>query len=187
MMVVENLVINPLALASASGIDGGASGLRHLLRDLTSNPLVLALSAALALRVLGLSLPERFAETLELLARMSAPAALLVRRGHIGDPASRRSVCSRDTGDCGQARAKTDIDLGCLCGRSRRVAPICYGGSYLCRHADDFCLSDPLPVRRHQRDGRLFLAGGDWTLNTDHIGVAYGCCGSVTGSKSKFY
>ncbi|MDZ4049236.1 MAG: hypothetical protein U1D54_03710 [Limnobacter sp.] len=78
MMVVENLVINPLALASASGVDGGTSGLRPLLRDLTSNPLVLALSAARALRVLGLSLPERFAETLELLARMSAPAALLV-------------------------------------------------------------------------------------------------------------
>jgi predicted permease len=78
MMVVENLVIIPLALALASRSDGGASGLRSLLRDLTRNPLVLALSAALALRVLGFSLLERFAATLELLARMSAPAALLV-------------------------------------------------------------------------------------------------------------
>ncbi|GGH59161.1 AEC family transporter [Frigidibacter albus] len=74
MMVIENLVIIPLALILSSNA-GGAVG---LLRDLARNPLILALAAAIAFQMAGLSLPSHAARTLDLLARMSAPAALLV-------------------------------------------------------------------------------------------------------------
>jgi len=74
MMVVENLVMIPLALILSSN----AGGVVALLRDLARNPLILALAAAIAFQMAGLSLPGHAARTLDLLARMSAPAALLV-------------------------------------------------------------------------------------------------------------
>jgi len=79
MMVVENLLIIPLALILSSNAGGGGSVRAWaLLRDLTRNPLILALGAAIAFQMAGLSLPSHAAHTLDLLARMSAPAALLV-------------------------------------------------------------------------------------------------------------
>lgn len=75
MMVVENMAIIPLALILSSERRGGAL---MLIRDLARNPLILALAAALAFRLAGLSLPGLAVQTLDLLARMSAPAALLV-------------------------------------------------------------------------------------------------------------
>lgn len=74
MMVVENLVMIPLALILSSN----AGGVGALLRDLARNPLILALAAAIAFQMANLSLPGHAARTLDLLARMSAPAALLV-------------------------------------------------------------------------------------------------------------
>lgn len=75
MMVIENMAIIPLALILSSERRGGAL---MLVRDLARNPLILALAAALAFRLAGLSLPGLAVQTLDLLARMSAPAALLV-------------------------------------------------------------------------------------------------------------
>ncbi|AMY70933.1 AEC family transporter [Frigidibacter mobilis] len=79
MMVIENLMMIPLALILSSNAGGGGSVRGSaLLRDLARNPLILALGAALAFQVVGLSLPDQASRTLDLLARMSAPAALLV-------------------------------------------------------------------------------------------------------------
>lgn len=76
MMVIENLVIIPLALVLSSDPQGG--GKAALLRNLARNPLVIALVAALVFRLAGLGLPDQARQTLDLLAKMSAPAALMV-------------------------------------------------------------------------------------------------------------
>ncbi|MBH0236485.1 AEC family transporter [Methylobrevis albus] len=79
MMVVENLIIIPLAIVLSSETrDGGRGRALALLRDLSRNPLILALAASFAFRLLGLSLPDPAVRTLDLLARMSPPAALLI-------------------------------------------------------------------------------------------------------------
>lgn len=82
-MVVELLVMIPLALilgAAASG-RGAAATVRRIGIDLLANPLILALAAGVALAWSGLELPEVAAEALGMLAAMSAPVALLVIGG----------------------------------------------------------------------------------------------------------
>lgn len=82
MMVVENLVIIPLALILSTG--GG----RGVLKDLVRNPLIVSLCIALAFRMTGADLPMVARDTLDLLARMSAPAALLVVGATLAAPLS---------------------------------------------------------------------------------------------------
>jgi malonate transporter and related proteins len=82
MMIVENLLIIPLALILCSGSGKG------VLNDLTRNPLILSLGIAVAFRMTGAELPLAAKDTLELLARMSAPMALLVVGATLAAPLS---------------------------------------------------------------------------------------------------
>ncbi len=78
-MLVENLLVLPLGLAAMAWAQAGSgvSPWAGVLR----NPLIWALLAGLAVSALGLALPAPLTRALELLARMSAPLALLVIGG----------------------------------------------------------------------------------------------------------
>lgn len=82
-LIVENLMIIPLALVlgAGSGEGGGLAALRTSLLGMLRSPIVLALLAALAFTSLGLRLPAPLQATLDMLARISAPIALLVVGG----------------------------------------------------------------------------------------------------------
>jgi len=85
-LLVENVLVIPLgltALALAQGADGRAPGAggREALAGLARNPLLLALLAGLAVSALGLPLPAVVRDVLGMLARISAPLALLVVGG----------------------------------------------------------------------------------------------------------
>lgn len=82
-LIVENLVILPIALTlfAIAGGDGVASLRTRLARDVLRNPLMIALVAGGAVSALGVSLPPPAQSALDLLARMSAPLALLVIGG----------------------------------------------------------------------------------------------------------
>lgn len=82
MMVIENLLIIPLALILSSG--GGQGVVKNLVR----NPLIVSLGIAVAFRMTGADLPIVAKDTFELLARMSAPAALLVVGATLAAPLS---------------------------------------------------------------------------------------------------
>lgn len=82
MMVIENLVIIPLGLILSTG---GGTG---VLKDLVRNPLIVSLCIAIAFRMTGADLPLVAKDTFELLARMSAPAALLVVGATLAAPLS---------------------------------------------------------------------------------------------------
>ncbi|NML15705.1 AEC family transporter [Azohydromonas caseinilytica] len=85
-MLVENLLMIPVALALADG--GNSSKVWHAtlartLRRLAGNPLILSISAGLAMSVLGLQLPAPVARAVQLLANASAPVALFVIGGSL--------------------------------------------------------------------------------------------------------
>jgi len=82
-MSVENILILPLALVliSAATADDARSDRMAVLRGIATNPLLIALLAGLLVSAIGLALPGPARATLELLARLSAPLALLVIGG----------------------------------------------------------------------------------------------------------
>lgn len=79
-MIVENLVMIPLAMALGTPGGGASRGaaIRAQVVGLLRNPVVVALAAALIVTGSGLPLPAPVRQTLEMLARMSAPVALFV-------------------------------------------------------------------------------------------------------------
>ncbi len=87
-MLVENLVVIPLALALAER-DGDAAEvtrrwhdtLRQTLRGLLVNPLILAILAGLAFALLGLRLPEPVARAVQMASAASSPLALFLIGG----------------------------------------------------------------------------------------------------------
>ncbi|MCC5963959.1 MAG: AEC family transporter [Rhodobacteraceae bacterium] len=93
-LIVENLVILPIALTllALAGDDGVASLRTRLARDVLRNPLMIALVAGGAVSALGASLPAPAQSALDLLARMSAPLALLVIGGMLASLPATGSV-----------------------------------------------------------------------------------------------
>ncbi|MDH4871069.1 AEC family transporter [Pseudomonas sp. BN515] len=81
-MMVENLLMIPLALAIAELGRQNGGGLRAALLDtflrLLRNPVIIAISVGLALALLGVRLPSVPAKVVEMLAMASAPVALFV-------------------------------------------------------------------------------------------------------------
>ncbi|WP_066342512.1 AEC family transporter [Azohydromonas lata] len=80
-MLVENLVMIPVAVALADGDNSSkawAATLWRTLRRLAGNPLILSIVAGLAMSLLGLSLPQPVARAVQLLANASSAAALFV-------------------------------------------------------------------------------------------------------------
>lgn len=85
-MVVENLLIIPLALALAEAgrQEGSALGVaRETLKRLVRSPLIIAMAIALPLALLELRLPAVPARVVEMLATASAPLALFVIGGSL--------------------------------------------------------------------------------------------------------
>ena len=84
-MLVENLLIIPLALALAEAGTQGSSPtlvvIRETARRLLKNPLIIAISLGLALSLLEVRLPIILATTIDMLAKASAPVALFVIGG----------------------------------------------------------------------------------------------------------
>lgn len=84
-MLVENLLIIPLALALAeAGTQGSSPTLvvvRETARRLLKNPVIIAISLGLALSLLQVQLPIILATTIDMLAKASAPVALFVIGG----------------------------------------------------------------------------------------------------------
>lgn len=78
-MIVENILVIPLGLVlmARAGAAGGGGVWAGVLR----NPLLVALAAGLAVSAAGLTLPGPLRAALDLLARLSAPLALLVIGG----------------------------------------------------------------------------------------------------------
>ncbi|MCB2101101.1 MAG: AEC family transporter [Rhodobacterales bacterium] len=80
-MLVENLVLIPLALALAEYANGGAvRGWRlagMILHRLARNPIMIAAVCGLALALLGIGVPAVLARPIELTAAASAPLSLL--------------------------------------------------------------------------------------------------------------
>lgn len=85
-MVVENLLIIPLALALAEAgrQEGSALGVaRETLKRLARSPLIIAMAIGLPLALLELRLPAVPARVVEMLATASAPLALFVIGGSL--------------------------------------------------------------------------------------------------------
>jgi len=84
-MLVENLLMIPLALALAEAGTQGSSPtlvvIRETARRLLKNPLIIAISLGLALSLLEVRLPIILATTIDMLAKASAPVALFVIGG----------------------------------------------------------------------------------------------------------
>lgn len=84
-MLVENLLMIPLALALAeAGTQGSSPTLavvRETARRLLKNPVIIAISLGLALSLLEVRLPIILATTIDMLAKASAPVALFVIGG----------------------------------------------------------------------------------------------------------
>ncbi len=84
-MLVENLLVIPLALALAESAASQGMGWRRLLLDtarrLSRSPLILAIVAGVLVSGLGLRLPAPVGRAIELLATASAPVALFAVGG----------------------------------------------------------------------------------------------------------
>ncbi|MHC5348500.1 AEC family transporter [Metapseudomonas furukawaii] len=81
-MLVENLLMIPLALAIAELGRQNGSGARAALQEtfsrLVRNPVIISISIGLALALLDLKLPGVLAKVIEMLSSASAPVALFV-------------------------------------------------------------------------------------------------------------
>lgn len=85
-MMIENIVMMPLAVTLADSFGGKADGrgaLRQTLSGMVRNPMLLAVVAAVAFSFSGPALPAALARTLEMLAPVSAPVALLAVGGAV--------------------------------------------------------------------------------------------------------
>ncbi|MCC6008900.1 MAG: AEC family transporter [Rhodobacteraceae bacterium] len=96
-LLVENLLVIPLGLAALTLADGaggrpGASLWSGIAAGLWRNPLVLALAAGLAVSGLGVALPTPIETLLQMLARISAPLALLVIGGILASLQAQRAA-----------------------------------------------------------------------------------------------
>jgi len=80
-LLVENVLVIPAGLAALALAQGQRAGGLALWAGLVRNPLLVALAAGLAVAALGLALPPPLRTGLEMLARLSAPLALLVIGG----------------------------------------------------------------------------------------------------------
>jgi hypothetical protein len=83
-MLVENLVMIPLAILLAEGGQGPLRGRalwRNTLRPVLSNPILIAVAAAFALAASGLALPEVLRRMLDMLSPVGPPVALLAVGG----------------------------------------------------------------------------------------------------------
>lgn len=84
-MLVENLLMIPLALALAEAGTQGSSPTLAVVREtakrLLKNPVIIAISLGLALSLLEVRLPVILATTIDMLAKASAPVALFVIGG----------------------------------------------------------------------------------------------------------
>lgn len=83
-MLVENLLVIPLALVIADSRKGTARKvLQDSARSLVRNPLVLAIVAGFAFALLGWELPDPVARTLQIVATGATPLALFVVGGSL--------------------------------------------------------------------------------------------------------
>ncbi|GHB15005.1 AEC family transporter [Modicisalibacter luteus] len=84
-MVIENLLIIPLALALAeAGSQGGASfgaAMRQSVSRLSRNPIIIAILLGMAIAILDVSLPAPLFKAVDMLATAAAPTALFVIGG----------------------------------------------------------------------------------------------------------
>lgn len=83
-MIVENVVLIPLALILAEASRGGRAWGRTLL-GVARNPLMLALAAGLAVSLAGVTVPQPAAQAVDLIARSSAAVSLVVVGGALVD------------------------------------------------------------------------------------------------------
>ena len=91
VLIVENLVILPLALLLLAVAGSDAAHRPRVLREMLRNPLMIALVAGGAVSAIGVGLPAPATAVLELLGRLSAPLDLLVIGGMLASlPASGR-------------------------------------------------------------------------------------------------
>lgn len=80
-VIVENLLMIPLAMLLA---DGGKGGLwSGVLRPMLTNPLLIAVAAAVTLSVLHVTLPPALVRTLDMVAPVGPPVALMAVGGSI--------------------------------------------------------------------------------------------------------
>jgi malonate transporter len=85
-MLVENLVMMPLALALIDGLAspaGWRAAVRHTGRSLLRNPMLIAIALGLALGVLEWSPPALLQRVLQMLAVVASPLALFVVGGSL--------------------------------------------------------------------------------------------------------
>ncbi len=84
-MVVENVLMLPLALALAEGAGRGHGwrAVARAMRGVLSNPIILALFAALTVSATGLPVPAVIDEAIGMLARIAPPVALFVLGGTV--------------------------------------------------------------------------------------------------------
>lgn len=80
-VIVENILMIPLAMLLA---DGGRGGLwTGVLRPMLTNPLLIAVAAAVTLSLLSVQLPAALLRTLEMVAPVGPPVALMAVGGSI--------------------------------------------------------------------------------------------------------
>jgi predicted permease len=112
-MMVENILIIPLALALAeSGSQGGASfgqTLATTARRLLRTPLILAILLGVFLSFLGIPIPGVIATALDMLAKASAPCALFV----IGGTVATLRISGRASGGASGMAAEVGLIAAC--------------------------------------------------------------------------
>lgn len=80
-LIIENILMIPLAMMLA---DGGKGGLwAGVLRPMLTNPLLIAVALAVTLSVMSVSLPPALLRTLEMVAPVGPPVALMAVGGSI--------------------------------------------------------------------------------------------------------
>jgi hypothetical protein len=86
-MLVENIVILPLAvvLAEASGGGGRMAAFKRTLGGMVRNPLLIAVLVGVAASLTGLGLPAAVMQVMGMLAPVAAPVALLVIGSAVAD------------------------------------------------------------------------------------------------------
>jgi len=88
-MIVENMIVIPLAMICADMADAregsGRQAVRQAFMNFIRNPLVVAIALALVVRVAGLTVPEPLARGLTMLASVAPGVALFVVGGSVAN------------------------------------------------------------------------------------------------------